>query len=151
MNMGKVKIKSPDLLYLAQLVILAAVYFGVAKLGLSLASFQGIVTLVWPPTSVALAALLLFGYRLWPGIALGALLVNLSAGASLAAVGIALGNTLEAVVGAYLLNRVGLRYNLERLRDALSLVFLGAMVSPTISAAIGVASLGWAYGTGRGK
>jgi|GEM_PF-1484492 len=142
MNMSKVKIKSPYLLYLAQLVILAAVYFAVAKMGLSLASFRGIVTLVWPPTGVALAVLLLFGYRLWPGIALGALLVNLSAGASLAAVGIALGNTLEAVVGAFLLNRVGLRYTLERLRDALSMVFLGAMVSPTISAAIGAASLG---------
>ncbi|MCK6630224.1 MAG: MASE1 domain-containing protein [Anaerolineae bacterium] len=111
-------------------------------MGLSLASFRGIVTLVWPPTGVALAALLLFGYRLWPGIALGALLVNLSAGASLAAVGISLGNTLEAVVGAYLLNRIGLRYTLERLRDVLSLVFLGAMVSPMISAAIGAASLG---------
>ncbi|MBE7469107.1 MAG: MASE1 domain-containing protein [Anaerolineales bacterium] len=140
--MSKVEIKSPYLLYLAQIVILTAIYFGVAKMGLSLASFRGIVTLVWPPTGVALAALLLFGYRLWPAIALGALLVNLSAGASLATGGIALGNTLEAVVGAYLLNRTGLRYNLERLRDAFSLVFWGAIVSPTIGAAIGVASLG---------
>jgi integral membrane sensor domain MASE1 len=142
MNMSKVKIKSQHLLYLAQIAILALVYFGVAKIGLSLTSYRGIVTLVWPPTGVALAALLLFGYRLWPGIALGALLVNLSAGASLAAVGIALGNTLEAVGGAYLLNRVGLRYTLERLRDVLSLVFLGAIVSTMISATIGVASLG---------
>jgi integral membrane sensor domain MASE1 len=76
MNMSKVKIKSQYLLYLAQIVILAMVYFGVAKIGLSLASYRGIVTLVWPPTGTALAALLLFGYRFWPGIALGALLVT---------------------------------------------------------------------------
>src|SRR5512134_3122200 len=133
--MPKLEIKSRNLIYLTQMGLLAAVYFGAAKIGLSLASVEGIVSLVWPPTGIALAALLLFGYRLWPGIALGALMVNFSAGASLAAVGISLGNTLEAVVGAYLLNRLlGLRYSLERLRDVLGLVFLGAMVSTTISA-----------------
>ena len=48
---------------------------------------------------MALAALVLYGYRLWPGIALGAFLVNLSAGAPvLVAGGMALGNTLEALL-----------------------------------------------------
>ncbi|HXV44310.1 MAG TPA: MASE1 domain-containing protein, partial [Anaerolineae bacterium] len=140
--MPKLEIKSRNLLYLAQVGLLAAVYFGAAKIGLSLASVEGIVSLVWPPTGIALAALLLFGYRLWPGIALGAFLVNASAGASLAAVGISIGNTLEAVTGAYLLGRfVGFRNSLERLRDVLGLVILAAAVSTTIGATIGTASL----------
>jgi PAS domain S-box-containing protein len=139
----KIKITSRYRLYAIQIVILAAVYFGAAKMGLSLASVKGIVTLVWPPTGIALAALLLGGYRLWPGIALGAFLVNLSAGASLAAVGISAGNTLEAVVGAYLLHRyIGFHNSMKRLRDVLGLVGLAAVVSPMVSATIGAASLG---------
>jgi integral membrane sensor domain MASE1 len=61
---------------LAQVVLLAAVYLGAAKVGLSMAFVAEQVTAVWPPTGIALAALLLFGYRAWPGIALGAFLAN---------------------------------------------------------------------------
>ena len=56
--------------------MLAGVYFGAAKLGLQLASAHPSITAVWPPTGIALAALFLFGYRLWPGVALGAALAN---------------------------------------------------------------------------
>ncbi|HXV99796.1 MAG TPA: MASE1 domain-containing protein, partial [Anaerolineae bacterium] len=141
--MHKTETASRYWLYVVQVVILAVVYFGAAKLGLSLASVKGIVTLVWPPTGIALAALLLFGYRLWPGVALGAFWVNIEAGASVAAVGISAGNTLEAVAGAYLLHRcVGFRNSLERLRDVLGLVGLAAVVSTMISATMGAASLG---------
>ncbi|MGH7429885.1 MAG: MASE1 domain-containing protein, partial [Candidatus Methylomirabilaceae bacterium] len=66
---------------------LAAIYFGAGKLGLSMAFVQGNVSPVWPPTGIALSALLLFGWRLWPGIALGAFLVTASTGVPLATAG----------------------------------------------------------------
>src|SRR5262249_41153937 len=62
-----------------QMAFLAAFYFGAARLGLTMAFVAEQVTAVWPPTGIALAALLLFGYRLWPGIALGAFLANVTA------------------------------------------------------------------------
>ena len=129
--------------YIARVAILTIVYFGAAKLGLSLAVMHANVSLVWPPTGIALAALLLFGSRLWPGVALGAFLVNVSTAVSLAtAGGIAVGNTLEAVVGASLLRRVvRFRNSLGRLQDVLGLAILAAMLSTTVSATIGVASL----------
>src|SRR6476661_3416500 len=83
----------------------AAAYYGAAKFGLALAYENSSVTAVWPPTGIALAALLLGGYRLWPGIALGAFLANSWTGIPLYAVlGITLGNTLEALAGAWLLH-----------------------------------------------
>src|SRR5262249_9759897 len=117
--------------YLVQVALLAAVYFGAAKLGLTMAFVAEQVTAVWPPTGIALAALLLFGYRLWPGIALGAFLANATAHEPLAtAAGIALGNTLEALVGAWLLRRL-VKFDpaLRRVKDVLSLVVLAAGVS----------------------
>ncbi len=144
--MRQTAIQSQFLPYLVRVGLLTAVYFGGGKLGLTLSSVEGIVTLVWPPTGIALAGLLLGGYRLWPGVALGAFLVNISAGAPpAAALGISVGNTLEAVIGAYLLHRmVGFRNSLERLQDVLSLVGLSAGVSTMVSATIGAASLGLA-------
>src|SRR5262245_52631996 len=94
-------------LYLVQVALVAAVYVGAAKLGLTMALVAEQVTVVWPPTGIALAALLLFGYRIWPGIALGAFLANATASAPLhMAAGIALGNTLEALAGAWMLSRL---------------------------------------------
>lgn len=128
---------------LAPLGAVAAIYVAAAELGLSLATTHKSVSLVWPPTGVALAALLLFGYRLWPGIALGAFVANALTDVSLpTAAGIALGNTLEALVGASLLRRfAGFRNSLDRLQDALGLVALAAVLSTTVSATIGVTSL----------
>ncbi len=129
-------------LYAAKVVALAGVYYGAAKLGLELAFETPSVTAVWPPTGIALAALVLGGYRLWPGVALGAFLANSWTGVPVYAVlGIAAGNTLEAVVGTYLLRRVGFRPSLERVRDVLSLAALAAVVSTTVSATFGVTSL----------
>src|SRR5215207_2491807 len=92
--------------YLAGVLALAAVYYAAAMLGLSLASPKAEqVTVVWPPSGIALAALLLGGYHWWPGIALGAFLANVQVHEPpLVALGIALGNALEAVVGATLLH-----------------------------------------------
>jgi PAS domain S-box-containing protein len=123
--------------------LLAAVYFGAAKVSLTMAFVAEQVTAVWPPTGIALAALLLFGYRAWPGIALGAFLANATTNAPLpTAAGIALGNTLEALVGAWLLRRlVPFDPALGRVQDVLSLVVLAAGVSTMVSATLGAASL----------
>jgi integral membrane sensor domain MASE1 len=129
--------------YLAKVVVLAGVYYGAAKLGLNLAFAAPSVTAIWPPTGIALAAILLWGYRVWPGVALGALLANGWTGVPLYAVaGITVGNTLEALAGAYLLRElVDFRASLERVRDVLALAVLAGAVSTTISATIGVTSL----------
>jgi integral membrane sensor domain MASE1 len=108
-------------LYAAQVALVAAAYYGSAKLGLELAFESGSVTAVWPPTGIALAAVVLWGYRIWPGVALG--------------------NTLEALAGAYLLRLVDFRASLERVRDVVSLAGLAAVVSTTIAATIGVTTL----------
>ena len=122
---------------------LAAVYYGAAKLGLSLAFESPSVTAVWAPTGISLAALVLFGLRLWPGVALGAFLANVGTGPPLLAVlGITTGNTLEALVGAYLLlTLAGFRPTLERAADVAWFVLLAAVISTAISATIGTASL----------
>jgi PAS domain S-box-containing protein len=129
--------------YPVQLALLAAVYFGAAKLGLTMASVAEQVTAVWPPTGIALAALLVYGYRLWPAIALGAFLANATANAPIVpATGIALGNTLEALVGAWLLRRL-VRFDptFGRVKEVLGLVVLAALFSTMVSATIGVTSL----------
>ena len=129
--------------YLLRIAVLAGVYYGAAKLGLQLAFANPSVTAVWPPTGIALAALLLWGYRCWPGVAIGALLANAWTGVPVETVlGITLGNTLEALTGAWLLRRLGrFRSSIQRARDVLALVVLGATLSTLVSAAIGVASL----------
>jgi integral membrane sensor domain MASE1 len=91
---------SRNLLFLVQVALLAVVYLSVARLGL-LPSFElGYNTIVLPSTGIALAALLIFGVHLWPGIALGAFLAAVSTGVPLAmACGVSAGNTVEALVG----------------------------------------------------
>ena len=121
--------------YLVQCALLAAVYFGAAKLGLTMAFVAEQVTAVWPPTGVALAALLVLGYWSWPGIALGAFLANATANEPLGtAAGIAVGNTLEALLGAWLLRQVGFDLALGRVKDVLGLVVLAAGTTTMVSA-----------------
>src|SRR5438309_8065436 len=133
--------------YIARVWALGVLYFSTATLGLSLDAVSGVAAAVWPPTGIALAALLLGGCRLWPGIAFGAFLVNVSAGAPVpVACGMAMGNTLEALVGSVLLVRVvGFRPALDRLRDVVGLVVLAAGLSTLVSATVGVTS-GWLGG-----
>ncbi|HEX4448470.1 MAG TPA: MASE1 domain-containing protein, partial [Polyangiaceae bacterium] len=124
-------------------VALAVLYVLVARLGLMLDAVSGFATLVWPATGVSVVALIVFGYRLWPGIAAGALITNLSVGAPLAvASGIALGNTLEALAGAWAVKRATGGYpSLGRVRDMLAFIGLVAVASTLISATLGVMSL----------
>lgn len=133
-------------------VALAAIYFAAGKLGLTMAFVHALASPVWPPTGIAIAALLVFGVRLWPGIFAGAFLVNLTAyltnggpppGGSLPiSMAIATGNTLEAVVACALVSRFANgRHAFERPGDLLRFVLLAGLVSTTISATIGVSSL----------
>src|SRR5713226_4396386 len=112
---------------------LAAVYVLAGKLGLRLAFVHASVTAVWPPTGIALAAFLLLGYRIWPAILVAAFLVNLTTAGSVAtSLGIALGNTLEGLAGAYLVNRFANgRHAFESARDTFRLAVLVALVSTT--------------------
>ena len=122
---------------------LAALYFAAAKLGLALAVIHPSASAVWPPTGIALAAFLLCGNRVWPGIAVGAFLANVTTAGSLAtSLGIATGNTLEGFVGAWLVNRyAGGRATLRRSADVFKFAGLAAGVSTIVSATIGVLSL----------
>lgn len=130
------------LLFVIALLVLCALYVSTGRLGLSLGAVSGFATLVWFPSGLSVTALLLFGLRLWPAILLGALLVNLLTGAPLpVALGIGVGNMLEALVCAALLGRWRFHSSLEELRDVLLLVLLAAPVSTLISATVGVGSL----------
>src|SRR5215472_1293883 len=125
------------------LLILAGIYFIAGKLGLRLAYVHPSATAVWPPTGISLVAFLMFGYRVWPGIFLGALLVNLTtAGSWPVCLGISAGNTLEGMVGCYLLNKfAGGEDAFDSAKGVLAFVFLGAMLSTAVSATFGVTSL----------
>ncbi|MGA4843987.1 MASE1 domain-containing protein [Streptomyces sp. G45] len=119
-----------------------AAYYGAGRCGLLLEVVRGQVTPLWPPTGIAVAALLLWGLRLWPAVALGAVLVNWPYGPSLwALAGISTGNTLAPVCAVLLLRRVCFSAALGALRDALSLVFLGALTGMLVSATVGTAVL----------
>src|SRR5438876_618668 len=128
---------------LVALAILAIAYSIAGKLGLRLAVVHANATAVWPPTGLALAALLVRGYRVWPSILLGAFLVNVTTAGSVGtSIGIAMGNTLEAILGAYLVKRFanGLR-TLDRPQDIFKFALLAGVGSITASATVGVTSL----------
>src|SRR5881628_281255 len=131
------------LLLLASNLVLTVAYFASGRFGLSLAFANPSASAVWPPTGLALAAAVLVGYRVWPGIFAGAFLVNLStAGTVATSFGVALGNTLEALVGGWLLNRLGGgRHAFEGVRSISIFVTLVALGSTAISATLGVTSL----------
>ncbi|MET9410242.1 MASE1 domain-containing protein [Streptomyces sp. NPDC002935] len=130
-----------------QTLAIAACYFGAGRLGLlrRLSVESAVFTPIWPPTGVAVAALLLLGISSWLGIALGALLVVLSLSSfssfQASAVGIVAGNTVAPICAYLLLRGVRFRSDLSRLRDGLALVFLAALASMMISATVDVALL----------
>ena len=131
------------------MAVLAVIYLIVAKLGLMLAQVHASVSPVWPATGVALAALLIWGIELWPAIFLGALLVNLtvaqdaSAGIRVVqALGIACGNTLEAVAGAWLVSRFAHgRKAFLRATDVFRYIVLAGSLATAISATVGTLTL----------
>lgn len=126
----------------ATILAVALAYYATAQVGLVLALVKGQVTPLWLPTGIAVAALLMSGRRIWPGIALGAFAVNITLGAGFGAVVlITIGNTAAPLAAWYLLTRFGFRPAIDRLRDAMLLVFAGALGAMLISAVIGTAAL----------
>jgi signal transduction histidine kinase/CheY-like chemotaxis protein len=135
--------------------VLALVYFVAGKLALKLAFLHASASPVWPPTGIALAALLLLGYRVWPAIFIGAFLVNATTVGSIAtSLGIATGNTVEALCGVWLVNHfAGGLHVFDRPQNVFK--FAGAAIlSTVVSPTFGLTSLAlggfadWAnYGT----
>ncbi|WP_327249657.1 MASE1 domain-containing protein [Streptomyces sp. NBC_01320] len=127
------------------ILAVTAAYYGVAQLGLlrQVTIHGARVTPLWPPTGIALSSLLYLGLRIWPGIALGSFLVvaTVTGPINLAAPGIVVGNTVAPICAYLILRRVGFRMELDRLRDGVVLVFLGAMAGMLISASMGTTML----------
>ena len=122
--------------------ILTVIYFIVGKLSLQLAFVHPSASPVWPPAGIALAALVVFGYRTWPAIFLGAFLVNVTTAGNIGtSLCIATGNTLEAVCGAWLVNQfAGGTRIFDRAQDVFKFA-LAVMVSTAVSPTFGVSSL----------
>lgn len=119
-------------------------YYISGKLGLSLASVQANATPVWPPSGIALAGLLLLGLRAWPAVFFGAFLVNATTVQTplLASLGIAVGNTLEALYGTFLISRfAGGKTVFDRPQTILLFLLLAGALSSAISATVGVVTL----------
>lgn len=129
--------------YFAQVTALAVIYFAAAKIALIFAISPGYATAVWPPSGIALAGLLLLGNRVWPGIWLGAALVNFTVSFSpVVPLVIATGNTLEALAGAILVRRyiVGMSCRFDHAPDVFKFVALAAL-SCIIAATVAVMAL----------
>ncbi len=139
---GESRRPASALTLLLQLTVVALAYWFAASVSLKLALVHGQVTPIWPPTGIALVAILVLGQRVWPAVFLAALAVNLAIGPStLGVVSIAAGNTLAPLTAAALLKRAGFRIQLDRLRDAAAIIVLGALVAMTISATVGTSVL----------
>ena len=122
--------------------ILTVLYFVAAKLSLKLAFLHASASPVWPPAGIALAALLVLGYRAWPAIFIGAFLVNLTTlGNVPTSLGIATGNTLEAVAGAWLVHRFAAGTEVFERAQGVFKFALVAIVSAVISPTVGLTSL----------
>ncbi|MGH8594452.1 MAG: MASE1 domain-containing protein, partial [Gammaproteobacteria bacterium] len=138
--------------YLAGVTAFTLFYLAAAKFGLWLVpGVQNSVTPVWPPAGIALAVILVFGFRFWPGILFGAFAIKAFSSFSVkTALGIGVGNTLEAMLAAYLLHRVGTFHRaLDRLWDVLAFVAMAPVCAAILGATIGVASLWWSQAVDR--
>ncbi|MFF9814910.1 MASE1 domain-containing protein [Streptomyces sp. NPDC014006] len=136
-------LRRPAVIVLQALAV-AACYYAAARLGLmrQLVVESAVVTPIYPASGVAVAALLILGLHVWPGVAVGTLVLIASiAPVQLDVLGTVAGNTLAPVCACLLLRRAGFRLSLSRLRDGLVLVFLGALTAMLISAFAGVGLL----------
>jgi PAS domain S-box-containing protein len=134
-------LRSP--VYVARLGAVALLYFIAGKIGLSLALVHPSASAIWAPSGIALVALLLMGARAWPAVFVGAFLVNeTTAGSVATSLAIAAGNTLEAVVGSYLVTRFAHgRRCFEHVGGIFKFAALAALCATAVSATIGVTSL----------
>ena len=129
--------------YTVELLGVAVAYFVLAKLGLGLASINPSASPIWPPTGLALASAILMGLRVGPAIFLGALLANVTTtGAIHTSAAIALGNTLESLVGGYLINRwSGSHHTFGTAAGVARFALVSFAAATPISATVGVGSL----------
>ena len=129
--------------HLAVIAVLALIYFAAGKLSLKLAVIHPSASAVWPPAGIALAAFLMLGYRVWPGILLGAFLVNATTFGSIAtSIGIAIGNTAEGLVGAWLVTKFARgRDAFLRAQDTFAFAILAGLLATTVSPTLGITSL----------
>ncbi len=121
------------------LLVLVSVLSG--RLGLSFGSEQGSVSLVWPQTGIVFALLMIYGRELWVGVLIGALLTNLMSGDMTLALSGAVTMTISTLLAVTLLQRVGFRPTLRRMRDVLVFISIAAIFSPLINATIGAFGL----------
>ncbi|HEX9120005.1 MAG TPA: MASE1 domain-containing protein, partial [Terriglobales bacterium] len=126
-----------------QLFGVFAAYVLAGKIGLAVPFTSGNVSPLWPPAGVALAAMLIFGSRIWPAVALGAFIVNFFTEIPhVAAAGIAVGNTVGPLCGAWSLRQLPrFQFSLTRLRDVLGIGILGAFCGTAVSATVGTGFL----------
>lgn len=128
--------------WLPRVLLLAAVYCAAARLALLAAVVDGNAAPLWPPTGIALVAVLIGGRRMWPSIFLGELAVELTCGVPAVVSLIASsGNVLEVLAGAALFTRLGGRLSMRTLRDIVALGLGAGVVASTISATAGVGAL----------
>lgn len=136
-------IKESLLPLVMRILLLASAYFAGGNAGLSVPYVGSSITLFWPPSGIALAALLLWGVSCWPGIFVGALVTNLFVGdlTSSVALAIAFGNTAGPMLGALLLQKVmGFQNDFMRGRDVTPFLLVGSG-SMLLTASIGVFTL----------
>ena len=139
---------------LKKMAILAALYIVTGKLGLLLALPPGYATIIWPPSGIALGALIVHGWRLWPGVLLGSFLLNLytsgayqpetgiSASKCVIALSIAAGSSLQALAGYLVVKRVfGLPLELRHIKDVMLLFAACCPAACVIAASVGIGSL----------
>ena len=129
-------------------MLLAALYVIAGLLGHKSSFMGGEVALVWPPAGIALAGILLFGYRMWWGVALGAWVFTFMQGTPFGffTVATAVGNTVGAVVCAYLLERfVGFQNSMERVRHAVGFILLACFLGTTVNATFNVIGLCYSH------
>jgi diguanylate cyclase (GGDEF)-like protein len=133
----------PRIQLVSMIAVLAALYFEAGHLGLRLAFVNASTTAVWPPTGIALAALLILGLRVWPGIFIGAFLVNVTtAGTVASSICLASGNTLEALIGFLLVSRFARGADFpERAKTFLRFVMLAGVLATAVAATIGAGTL----------
>ncbi len=133
--------------------LIAAVYYSTGELGRFLASTPNNVTPVWPPDGFALAALLILGYRVWPGIGIGSFIANIWAvfdntNANSVAISIltasmiAVGTTLSAIISNFLIHKfIGSHHLFDRPQNVFKFIVMGAMIGPIVSATVGISAL----------
>lgn len=145
---------NPTFRYITKILLLALLYIITGKLGLLLAVPPGYATVIWPPSGIALGALIMHGKRLWPGILLGSFLLNcyisgayspeegLITGKIIIAFSIAVGSTVQTLIGRMLIARfIGLPLKLNHISDIFRLFMLAGPLVCLIAASVGISTL----------